>query len=145
MADPLDSDTIAAGFDQVRAERFLRAHLPDACDPDCIYAVPTPADPAHHSADRRIQPERFRLRDVRARPAPAGAVIGWFTHLVHRGSRSRRFAAAPRLSITVYFQRRDTPAGHLATIEFGAALAFDARLALVGAWLGISEISAGAA
>ena len=110
-------------------------------DDSCIYVVPAPGDPDYFSDDRRVRPDRFRLQDVRALPAPAGSVIGWSMHLVHWGSRSSRLAAGPRVAITVYFQRRDVPPVHPATLEFGAPLPFAARVALVGAWLGVDELA----
>jgi hypothetical protein len=111
----------------------------------CIYVVPAPGDPDYYSADRKVHPERIRLQDVRALPAAAGSVLGWSTHLVHWGSRSSQFAAGPRAAVTVYFQRRDVPAMHSATVEFGAPIPFGDRLVWIAASLGLSDLWEGLA
>ena len=105
----------------------------------CIYAVPAPGDPDYYSANRGVRPERIRLQDVRALPAPAGSVLGWSTHLAHWGSRSSRFATGPRVSVTVYFQRGDVPKVHPATVEFGVPIPFDTRVAWIWSSLGIAD------
>ena len=55
-------------------------------------------------------------------------------------SLSSRFASGPRVAVTVYFQRRDAAAMHPATVEFGAPIPFDDRLAWIRGWLGLADL-----
>lgn len=105
----------------------------------CLYVVPAPGDPDYHSRDRYVLPERIRLQDIRALPAAAGSVLGWSMHLAHWGSRSSGFAAGPRVSVTVYFQRRDASPAHPSAIELGAPIPFDDRLTEICRSLGVDD------
>ena len=107
----------------------------------CLYVVLAQGDADYRSAERRVHPDRIRLQDIRALPASAGSVLGWSTHVIHWGSRSSGLATTPRMSITVYFQRRDVEPMHPSTVEFGGPIPFSERLRWVLASLGLSELS----
>ncbi len=81
-------------------------------DQSCLYVVPAPFDPDFYTAERNVHGERIRLQDIRCLPARAGSVLGWSSHLIHWGSRASQFAERPRVSVTMYFQRRDVPLWH---------------------------------
>lgn len=78
----------------------------------CIYVVPAPYDAGFYRGEKEVLRTDFRLQDIRALPAKAGSVLGWSSHLIHWGSRSSAFAETPRMSVTMYFQRRDVPLWH---------------------------------
>jgi hypothetical protein len=81
-------------------------------DQSCVYVIPAPFDEDFYTPERMVHPEKIRLQDIRALPAKAGSVMGWSSHLIHWGSRASKFAERPRMSVTMYFQRRDTPLWH---------------------------------
>jgi hypothetical protein len=107
----------------------------------CLYVVPAPCDPDYYSTDRAFHPERIRFQDVRALPAAAGSVLGWSSHLAHWGSRSSPIAVAPRMSATVYFQRRDAAATYPPTVEFGDPIPFEMRIACILESIGLSDLA----
>lgn len=109
-------------------------------DDSCLYVVLPQGDPGYYSADRGVHQERIRLQDIRALPAAAGSVLGWSTHVIHWGSRSSRLAKTPRMSMTVYFQRRGIEPTHSSAKEFGDPIPFRERLRWVLASLNLSEL-----
>lgn len=75
----------------------------------CMYVLPTDRDPAVPDALDSKQVARCDLPSVRALPARPGDVLGWNTRLLHWGGRSSADAGAPRMSMSIYCQRRDAP------------------------------------
>ncbi len=73
----------------------------------------------------------MRLQDVRGVPAHAGSIVAWSTHLAHWGSSSSRFASGPRMAIAAYFHRPDAAPAAPHSIEFGARVPFEDRLAWI--------------
>lgn len=104
----------------------------------CMYAVPAPYDPNFYTTNRHAGVDQIDVQDVRALPAPAGSVFGWSTHLLHWGSRSSAHAAGPRVSVSMFCQRRDVAPYHPDVIEIGAPIPFAKRVEWVLASLGIS-------
>jgi ectoine hydroxylase-related dioxygenase (phytanoyl-CoA dioxygenase family) len=92
----------------------------------CIYVVPAAADPGFYSPEMTVG--KFRLQDIRALPAAAGAVLSWSSHLIHWGSRSSSFVTTPRMAVTMYFQRRDVPLWHPFSLDPGRPCSFTERL-----------------
>jgi len=109
----------------------------------CLYVVPAPCDPGYHQADddRAVREDRIRLQDIRALPARAGSVIAWSPHLIHWGSRSSRFAAGPRVAVSVYLQRADVPPWHPSIVDFRARVPFEQRLAWIDESTGWSALA----
>ncbi|TAK13423.1 MAG: hypothetical protein EPO35_10355 [Acidobacteria bacterium] len=101
----------------------------------CLYVVPASADPDFHTPERKVG-DTFRLQDIRALPAQTGDVIGWSSHLIHWGSASSRFVTTPRISITMYFQRRDVPLWHPFHIDPEQPCTFAERLTWIEHSLG---------
>lgn len=97
-------------------------------DQSCVYVVPAPYDEGFYTGARDVRPENFRLQDIRCLPAKAGSVLGWSSHLIHWGSRASRFAERPRMSVTMYFQRRDVPLWHPFLIDPAQPSSFLDRL-----------------
>jgi hypothetical protein len=71
----------------------------------CMYIVPADRDPTYGTAEE--SQHRFNLTDIRALPAPSGAVLGWDQAVLHWGSHAASRQLAPRISIACEFQRRD--------------------------------------
>jgi Phytanoyl-CoA dioxygenase (PhyH) len=94
----------------------------------CIYVVPGHLDERYRTTERRVHLGEIRLQDIRALPAPAGAVLAWTSHLVHWGSRSSSQAAAPRMSAAMYFQNRDVPPYDESAMDFPERVPFELRL-----------------
>jgi hypothetical protein len=95
----------------------------------CMYVLPASRDAAYRDAD--VVLDVRRPADVRALPARAGSVLGWTQQLLHWGGRSSRWAAAPRVSISMSFQRGDiAPVGAFVEPDVPP---FDARVRLIGA------------
>ena len=51
-------------------------------------------------------PSEILLQDVRCLPAKAGSVLGWRQDLWHWSGRSSKYAAEPRISLSLEFQNR---------------------------------------
>ena len=81
-------------------------------DQSCVYVIPAPFDEDFYTPERMVRPEKIRLQDIRGLPAKAGSVMAWSSHLIHWGSPASQFADRPRMSVTMYFQRRDHPLWH---------------------------------
>lgn len=75
-------------------------------DNGCIYAVPAPWDPQY--LNPKASPEVLFLQSIRALPAPAGAVLGWTSKLLHWGAMADAHAA-PRVSISFEYQAAAAP------------------------------------
>lgn len=97
-------------------------------DQSCIYVVPASCDPDFYTGERLVHGDRIRLQDIRCLPASAGSVLGWSSHLIHWGSRASAFAERPRMSVTMYFQRRDVPLWHPFHVDPQKPLSFLDRL-----------------
>ena len=97
-------------------------------DQSCLYVVPAPLDEDFYTTERHVHVDKIRLQDVRCLPARAGSVIAWSSHLIHWGSRASRFAERPRMSVTMYFQRRDVPLCHPFHIDPAMPATFLERL-----------------
>lgn len=94
----------------------------------CLYVVPKDADRGFATPARDVTPDHFHLQDIRALPVPAGGLAAWSTHLIHWGSRSTPEAVAPRMSITMYFQRADQPPYDASIFDRGGRVPLDDRL-----------------
>jgi hypothetical protein len=101
----------------------------------CIYVLPTHLDPNYPDNLQEYSVPRKSLQDIRALPAEAGAVLGWNEYTLHWGSRSSRWADAPRISLAARFQSRDLDGSNLLTLNPNASFNFQARLATIGAVL----------
>ncbi|MDV7339970.1 phytanoyl-CoA dioxygenase family protein [Terasakiella sp. A23] len=53
-----------------------------------------------------VEPTDILLQDVRCLPAKAGSLLGWRQDLWHWSGRSSRYAADPRMSLSLEFQNR---------------------------------------
>ncbi len=73
----------------------------------CMYVLPTDRDPNVPEALGDKSVALADLASVRALPAQPGALMGWNTRLLHWGARSSARAGAPRISVSMYVQRRD--------------------------------------
>ena len=97
-------------------------------DQSCLYVIPAPCDEDFYTPERLVHFDKIRLQDIRALPARAGSVLGWSSHLIHWGSRASPFAERPRMSVTMYFQRRDVPLWHPFMIDPALPSSFIDRL-----------------
>jgi hypothetical protein len=77
------------------------------------------------------------LMDIRAVPATPGDTLIWTHALVHWGSRTSELAAAPRLSMSVEFQRADVRPFSGFCIGPNHHLTLEQKLGLIG--LGITK------
>ncbi len=80
----------------------------------CMYILPADLDPNYnHDSDVvGINPQ-----DIRALPAPAGSVLCWNPVVWHWGSRSRKKATSPRISLACDFQRSDVEPYEMPLLE----------------------------
>ncbi len=97
-------------------------------DQSCIYVLPAPFDEDFYTGETGVDVKKVRLQDIRSLPARAGSVLGWSSHLIHWGSRASRFAERARMSVTIYFQRRDVPLWHPFHIDPALPASFRDRL-----------------
>jgi hypothetical protein len=96
----------------------------------CMYVVPKHLDP-----DYRVNaPNSFSgsPADIRAVPSIPGDTLIWTQALIHWGSRTSEMATAPRLSMSVEFQRADEPAFSGFYMAPEQRLTFEQKLSLVG-------------
>lgn len=75
-------------------------------DNGCIYVVPAHWDPQYQNPS--ATPEVLFQQSVRAVPAPAGAVLGWTSKLLHWGAMADAHAP-PRISLSFEFQAAHRP------------------------------------
>jgi hypothetical protein len=94
----------------------------------CLYVVPADCDPDYRSTTKEVNTAGLRLQDVRALPAPAGALVLMTVHLVHWGSRSSALSTAPRTSLSMFFQRRDVAPFTQPVIDTAFPIPFRSRL-----------------
>lgn len=111
----------------------------------CMYVLPQHLDRSLQSNGEEIELELGDWQNIRALPVPAGAPLGWNTHVLHWGGRSSARARQPRISVGIYFHNRDcdlhevnpdTARTGFSSLEFGPGLqlSFEARLqAIAGA------------
>lgn len=97
-------------------------------DQSCIYVVPAPFDPDFYTGAREVDFDKIRLQDIRCLPAKAGSILGWSSHLIHWGSSASTFADRARMSVTMYFQRRDVPLWHPFHLDPTKPLSLEERL-----------------
>jgi hypothetical protein len=97
----------------------------------CIYVVPASRDP-QYGADAGQRSTPFALPAVRALPVEPGEYLIWNQAVLHWGGASSRFAAGPRLSMALEFQRGDIPPFNAPLLDPAAPPPFAGRLRLVG-------------
>lgn len=103
--------------------------LSDAgADNSCMYVVPSHCDRGYLTRGASVDPDDFRLQDVRACPVVAGQMLLFSTHLVHWGSRSSRTAPHPRVSLSLFAQRADMPRRFGSLFDPSVAVPLDQRL-----------------
>lgn len=71
----------------------------------CMYLLPADRDPFYEAP--RDAKAGVDLQDIRALPAATGSVLGWTQAVYHWGGRARQPVTAPRISLSVEFQRAD--------------------------------------
>jgi hypothetical protein len=96
----------------------------------CIYLLPANRDPVYNTEDEKNW--RVELNDIRALPAKPGDFICWNQAILHWGSATSRFAAHPRISMALEFQRGDRAPFNIPLIDALGGLSFSQRLCLVG-------------
>lgn len=96
----------------------------------CMYVVPADRDPTYGTPQE--SQHRFGLADIRALPAPAGAVLGWNQAVLHWGAHAADRAVAPRISIACEFQRRDVEPYNSPLLDPLAPPDFATRQVLMG-------------
>ena len=74
----------------------------------------------------------FQPQNIRALPAPAGALLAWNHNLLHWGGRASRLATGPRCSMAMEFQRADKPPRDIPAVDPTYMPTFQERLALIG-------------
>jgi phytanoyl-CoA dioxygenase PhyH len=97
----------------------------------CMYLLPTDRDPnvPEHLDSREIG--QSELSSIRAVPASPGDVLGWNTRLLHWGSRSSDQAVVPRISVSIYCQRRDVEPHSDDFVPLDGAIPLHHRLGIV--------------
>ncbi len=133
----------AAGWAAHR-DRGRRALLPDggpaaltlwvaltdaAVENGCIHLVPADRDPTYGTPDE--DSHRFPPDAVAAVPATAGTVLAWNQAVLHWGGRSSRQAKAPRLSLSMEFQRGDVEPFNRPLLPAGVFPDLKGRLGLI--------------
>lgn len=101
----------------------------------CMYILPAPWDESFKQrnwATALTELEGAQLQNIRALPASPGDLLCWNQALFHWGGRASKLGTGPRCSISVEFQRGDTPPLSSPLIHPRDLLPFHARLGLVG-------------
>jgi hypothetical protein len=96
----------------------------------CMYILPANLDPVYNT--EREKEWKVELPYIRALPGHPGDFFCWNQAVLHWGSRSTRFAKAPRLSMALEFQRGDINPFNNPLIPTFSNLTFESRLQLVG-------------
>jgi hypothetical protein len=96
----------------------------------CIYILPANRDPVYNTDNEMNWSIDFG--SIRALPAKPGDFLCWNQAILHWGSATSRFAAHPRISMALEFQRGDRAPFNRPLIEPLANLSFEQRLRLVG-------------
>ncbi|WP_051293504.1 phytanoyl-CoA dioxygenase family protein [Pseudoduganella violaceinigra] len=111
----------------------------------CMYVLPQHLDRSLGAEGEQKELDLNDWQNIRALPVPAGAALGWNTHVLHWGGRSSTRASQPRISVGIYFHNRDcdlheinpdTARAGFTSLDFdpGLQLPFEARLqAIAGA------------
>ncbi len=94
-----------------------------------MYVVPAHRDPTYNSPQE--DERKFGLGDIRALVAEAGEVLCWNQALLHWGSRSSDLAPAPRISLSMEFQRGDLPPFNNPLLDPGLFPDLRGRLVLI--------------
>lgn len=96
----------------------------------CMYLIPANKDSGYRDFISNSLPADFQ--SARALPVPAGSVLLWNQRVFHWGGRSSKYAAEPRISMAVEFQRGDIPAYNHPLIAMSSIPPFELRLKLIG-------------
>jgi hypothetical protein len=96
----------------------------------CMYVMPKHRDP-HYGMPLSLG-LGGTLTDIRALPAVPGDTLIWSQLLLHWGSRSSEMAIAPRLSMSIEFQRADELPFSEFIIRPEQHLTFGQKLGLIG-------------
>ncbi len=94
----------------------------------CMYILPADRDPNYLKVTKDIS---LDLQDIRALPSPAGGVLGWTQAALHWGAGANPRATAPRISVSVEFQRGDEAPYKAGLISPGEILPPAERLKLI--------------
>ncbi|MEY2879325.1 MAG: hypothetical protein RLZZ15_1705 [Verrucomicrobiota bacterium] len=102
----------------------------------CMYVLPAHRD-IHFKLRQWAKPPPISfnaesVQDLRALPATPGSLLAWNQALLHWGARASDRGGAPRISISVEFQRSDRPAFEPGLIDPTRPPDFEARLGLIG-------------
>lgn len=73
----------------------------------CMHILPADRDPFYGTTNDHQT--KLEIQDIRALPSAAGGVLAWTQAAFHWGGRARTPVTAPRISISVEFQRGDQP------------------------------------
>jgi hypothetical protein len=95
--------------------------------------LPKHRDPEYNLAvnDLKQGATKFKLEDVRAVPIKGGCLSLWDQYLFHWGSRSSKYAHAPRVSYALYCQRGDMQPVDDMLIDLRTGIDFQQRLGLI--------------
>ncbi|WP_051609697.1 phytanoyl-CoA dioxygenase family protein [Terasakiella pusilla] len=94
-----------AFFDDFLVSLSLWIPLSDATPENgCMNILPLSRQKDY--AEKITDPSQIHLQDVRCLPAKAGSVLGWRQDLWHWSGRSSKYAAEPRISLSLEFQNR---------------------------------------
>jgi hypothetical protein len=96
----------------------------------CMYVVPKHLDSNY--GKRAAEGIKCGMTDIRAVPAVPGDALIWTHDLLHWGSRTSALSTAPRMSMSIEFQRMDEPAFSNFVIQPDRILTFDQKLCLIG-------------
>jgi ectoine hydroxylase-related dioxygenase (phytanoyl-CoA dioxygenase family) len=97
----------------------------------CMYVLPTDRDPLVPESLKVYGVARSDLAGVRSLPAAPGDVLGWNTRLLHWGGRSSVDAVAPRMSMSIYCQRRSAPRSNDDFVALDGAIPLRHRLGVI--------------
>lgn len=95
----------------------------------CMYLLPASQDPNYNTPNENEI--YFDLPNIRALPALPGDFLCWNQAVRHWGGRASPFAAGPRISMALEFQRCDVAAFNTPLLRPLEPIDFDLRLKLV--------------
>jgi hypothetical protein len=98
----------------------------------CMYLVPKNRDP-QYGVEGTTTPQ-FGLTDIRALPAAPGSVLCWTQAVLHWGGHTVDWAANPRISLSIEFQRADVPplSAGMPVLDPNVLPSFRERLRMIG-------------
>jgi hypothetical protein len=96
----------------------------------CMYVLPASFDPNYPQNPGTF--EVPNVQDIRALPAPAGAILSWNESLIHWGGRSSDKGINPRISVACAFQRGDVDPYESPVLDPFVVPSFKVRLGLIG-------------